>query len=336
MRIQIILLAVILLSSLSFAAGSWMTTAAIAIVAAVVFIAILYAVGMGFGIQELQITAKDEVYQIAFLIVMLSVFAGLTVTVGDTLQSDAKAKISTDITMLQAYFTKLTELEKVSIEGSKTLSCNIMMITVTMSGCGGYSALSPAVTTTETVVSIGIVELNTLKTLLSISDVALTIIMPIGIILRTFKITRAAGGLLLAIGAALYLILPLSIVFIDPTADAFAEKNSDYNYLDEFNSKTGFLSPSFSIGEPQSKFAGCSPGDTPNSLGSMTGLSSNDDAALGLLNDMAAHIKKPLFLVLVKGTLFSIIYLFIFSTSIKYLSMAAGAEIDASALGRLM
>ena len=67
-------LALLLLISICFAAFDIMQASALAIMTSAIILILLYMIGHGFNIQSLEITAKDEFYQLIIAIVFLGSF----------------------------------------------------------------------------------------------------------------------------------------------------------------------------------------------------------------------------------------------------------------------
>jgi hypothetical protein len=142
---------------------------------------------------------------------------------------------------------------------------------------------------------------------------ALTLIMPLGIILRTFKFTRGAGGFLIAAGIAMHILLPLGILSVDLLGDTF--KASTYG-------------PQYASGHLDAgSFDTCTPGNTGDG---------NSDSAIGIYHTLRGAIRSYMFLLLVKATLGPVVSVLMMTAGLRYLSSLAGAEVDVSALARVV
>jgi len=156
---------------------------------------------------------------------------------------------------------------------------------------------------------------------------ALTLIMPLGIILRTFYPTRKLGGLLIALAIGLYVVLPLSYVFDAMVEHSFSQAYA-YNYTQIQVSAKSLQS---------------------SILSSNTILSSNITGILnvGILGSVASFITSLLSSIanivnmLLNEIAYLIVYAFImpiFSALITIVSIRELAELlgsDASILSRL-
>ncbi|MCD6227518.1 hypothetical protein J7J90_03430 [Candidatus Micrarchaeota archaeon] len=113
-------------------------------------------------------------------------------------------------------------IQEVSEQSAMTGICNFWQVGFSMSFCGALGALQGPLTNGFNVVNMGIAELEMLKVLVVMGgNIGLLILFPAGIILRTFSMTRKTGGILIALGLALGIILPLSVIFLRFTVDQY-------------------------------------------------------------------------------------------------------------------
>ena len=107
--------------------------------------------------------------------------------------------------------------------------CSLMGVGVSIAGCTSYGALRGPTGQLLTATGIGIMETKAEEILLLIADkFALTLLVPLGLILRCLHFTRKAGGTLIALGLSLYLVLPISIIMAQALCDQFV---SDPSYV---------------------------------------------------------------------------------------------------------
>lgn len=330
MRVALILLA---FASLSFAASGWEGTAMVAIAISAGFLGVAYATGVGFGVNELQMLAKEELYQLiatGVLVVLLvgsnNVIDGMSSAFGDgeftTLQSTADGLIDGTLTNsedgMETLFGDLMSLDNtIAREGARMISCSIVSIGYTVSACGGYSMLSTPLSMGSGILGFAIGELYSMKKLIDIStSFAMNLLLPLGIVLRTFKITRGAGGFLIAMGISMHILLPMGIVFNQMLVDTFLADPAGSGY-------DGGMTASV----PE-----CDPDDVLFSgLGE-----SQAEKAIGLMYDLRDDLRKVVFSVLVRGTLGPVLSLLMMAAGIRAISSLAGAEVDVSALGRFI
>jgi hypothetical protein len=309
-------------------AGGWEGTAAMALAISGGFLGITYAVGMGLGINELQIMSKEELYQliatgllVALLVGGNNVIDGLSGGMGSggqNLQDTAISVIDDTLTnptsgMLGIYNSVTTIDNKVAKESSKTMSCSIVSIGYTVSACGGYSMLSTPLSMSGSIVGFAIGELYSMKRLINISkNYAMSLLLPIGIVLRTFKFTRGAGGFLIAVAISMHILIPAGILFNQMLVDTFiAEAGSGYS---------GGLSTTVEDCDPSSGI----------------GVYGGDQGAQDTLALFRTDLQQVVFSVLVRGTLGPVLALLIMTAGIRALTSLGGAEVDVSALGRFV
>ncbi len=320
------LLALFLLVSASFAA--WQDTAALAILTSLILVAVVYMIGFGFGVDALTALAKDEVYQLIALAIMIAVFYGANsfidglstnsdLTQGaPTLQLAALDSLNTSITDLSSAYDDVRAVDKnAGIQGSQMLSCNLQGIGYSVSGCGGFSMLAGPFSLAGTIMGFALGELNAAYRLIDIAvNYGLNLILPLGIVLRTFRFTRGAGGFLIALAISLYLLLPMGIVFVDILGKSFLASPDAAGYQPGSGSLSG-ISPS------------CTPGDVGDG---------NSDAAIKVYNSLRTAIKSYMYLIFVKATLGPVVAVLMMSAGIRAITSLAGAEVDVSALSRVV
>lgn len=317
----------LLLIPLSFAA--WQSIAALAVAVSAAVLAILYMVGMGFGINELQITAKEELFQLLALGILVVALVGTDNIVNaistqpafregsaDTLQESAMNSIDNTLANMTNLLNRIADQDKtVSQQGSKSAQCSTFGMGYSVSGCGGFSMLATPLSMAGGITGFAIGELSAMKRLVHISQVyALPLLLPLGIVLRTFKFTRGAGGFLIALAISLHLLVPAGFIFNEMLGATFlAPENAAVS-----GPYTG--SPTGSVGS-------CTAGDTG---------SGNEDAAVSAYQSLRADIRKDLYTVLVMATLGPVLALLMMAAGIRALTSLAGAEIDVSAISRFI
>jgi hypothetical protein len=320
------LLVLFLLVSASFAA--WQDTAALAMLTSLILIAVVYMIGFGFGVDALTGLAKDEVYQLIALAIMVSVFYGANsfidglstnsdLTQGaPTLQLAALYSLNDSISSLSSAYSDVRAVDQsAGIAGSQVLSCNLQGIGYSVSGCGGFSMLAGPFSLAGTIMGFALGEMSATYRLIDISvNYGLTLLLPLGIVLRTFRFTRGAGGFLIALAISLYLLLPMGIVFVDILGQSFLASPDAAGYQPGSASLSG-LSVS------------CSPGDVGDT---------NSNAAISVYNSLTAAIPSYIYLIFVKATLGPVVAVLMMSAGIRAITSLAGAEVDVSALSRVV
>lgn len=320
------LLLLLLVIPLAFA--GWEATAALAIVTAATILAILYAIGFGFDINELKIMAKEEFFQLIALMVMMVVFYGSSSVLNDSLldaisQNTGFAQ-STDTIQDEAssileewrddtndILNTIMSLDmKASVESSKADQCSLFGMGYSVSACGSFAMLNPPLSMAGGIVGFSLAEVNGMHRFIEISKAyALTILMPVGILLRTFKITRGAGGFFIALAISLHIMLPLGIIFNEMLAKTFENTNpADY------------IGPPLPVG----LISTCDAGDPGSNEGTV-----RDD-----YDGLREGIRSQLGVVLLRSTLGPVIGLLIMMASLRGLSSIMGAEVDVSSIAR--
>ncbi|MCL6089100.1 MAG: hypothetical protein M1530_02960, partial [Candidatus Marsarchaeota archaeon] len=128
------------------------------------------------------------------------------------------------IKLLEAQILYATEFNaKVGAVSSVSAFCNLMGAGLTVAGCSAYGVLRGPVGQLLNAEGLGLLELKAQQLLLGIaSNYALSLLLPLGLLLRCLHFSRKAGGTLIAIALSIYLVLPISIVLAQSLADGFA------------------------------------------------------------------------------------------------------------------
>jgi len=313
--------------------AAWQTVAALAMGISFIILAILFMVGFGFGVNELQLMAKEEFFQLLVLGVLMIALVGTDNILNAistspafaqgyaTMQEAAKGIINETMYDMQDTFNSMAGYDRrISIEASKASQCNIMGMGYTVSGCGGYTMLAAPLSMAGGIMGFAIGELSAMTRLIEISEMfALSLLLPVGILLRTLKITRGAGGLLIALGVSLHIMLPAGVIFNEMLAATF---------LDDPDASADYQPGGSAVSIPE-----CEPGETTPFFGDETKNERNaKDAFRGLKED----IRKQLYTILVRATLGPVISLLMIAASIRALTSIAGAEVDVSAISRFI
>ncbi|MFH1785712.1 MAG: hypothetical protein ABH842_04755 [Candidatus Micrarchaeota archaeon] len=314
------LLLLLLFVPLAFAA--WQTTAALAIFTAATLLAMVYAVGFGMDINELKMIAKEEFFQLLVLLVMIAVFYG-SVNILDgisengaftggsgNIQDKAEVILASWSSDAKTMLNTVTSLDSsASREASKAFQCSLFGMGYSVSSCGAYSMLNPPLGMAGGIIGFAYAEVSGMEKLVTIAgEYALKVLLPIGILLRTFKLTRGAGGFFIALAISLHIMLPLGIIFNEMLAETF-----------DGSAAAGAYS-----GSPGS-LTTC---DADDPWGS------NDNKAKSSYMDIRTGIKAYLKSILLRATLGPVIALLIVAGTIRGLSSLMGAEVDVSAIAR--
>jgi len=322
-------LLLLLLASMGFAA--WQNVAGIAIITSLMLVLIVFMIGYGFGVEILSVTAKDEIYQLIVLIFLLVILFGANNVIdsissikefsGEQANMQTSALVSLNNTMknlTSAYDYVLAADKEIGYASTRVLSCSIGSMGYSVSGCGGFSMLAGPFSIAGSIMGFALGELNGIYRLIELSlTYSLTLLLPAGIILRTFRITRGAGGFLIGIAVCMHLLLPLGILFVDMLGDSFLASSDASGYSTTVSSLS-------SVGSAADL---CEEGNTGDD---------NSDSAISVYKSLRTDMKSFLFLVLIKATLGPIAALLMLVSGIRFVTAFAGAEVDVSALGRVI
>lgn len=200
----------------------WMaiTLAVVALMSSLV--ALAYMIGVGFHLPKLQGWAKDEFYQ-ALASVLLAVLLTMLILTIDTAMQDIYGKnpfdiardyINTMLGELTGYFIWITVFDTF-FQIFKSLVINAMP-----SQTGFSVGLLVGIAPLTTMMSLsmegvlgGMALMAGMSAFVSFIQYQLSIILPIGIALRAFPFSRAAGGALIAVFLGFYVFFPFLWVF---------------------------------------------------------------------------------------------------------------------------
>ncbi|MBI5047090.1 hypothetical protein HZC07_05170, partial [Candidatus Micrarchaeota archaeon] len=216
------------------------------VVASIMLSGILFGVGRAFGYKKIEYFGIDELIQSIVNAAIIGSFAAIIALVGDVSRSlvsqscaGATATVvdqlfcvlSTSNSAIFSLFQELTKTLSI-VAYYQNLSLNFGSFTVLP--FGNLSSLSG-------ILSAQLLSLNTIMLLIAlnmqivlfIKQNILSIILPLGLVLRTLFATRKVGGFLIALAIGLTLFYPAFVlIFPSPQADL----NSSVSYLKTFNS----------------------------------------------------------------------------------------------------
>ncbi|NYZ77532.1 hypothetical protein H0O02_04445 [Candidatus Micrarchaeota archaeon] len=323
MKLKALLFALALMP-LAFAA--WQSVAAMAIMISVLILAALYAVAIGVGSEELKALSKDEFYQLLVLVLMMVVLLGTdgilnsisqnsALTQGQpTLQDAAIASLADTQQALSDDLGIIANSDRaIAKQASQADSCTLAGGGYSVSACGGFTMLGTPFSLAGSIIGYAIAEVASVKTLVDLSkQFALSLFLPIGIILRTFKFSRGAGSFLIAFGISAFLLAPAGIIFVDMLNEQFLASPYAADYA----------------GEPSTISADCEPGVPWGGL--------NENNAIGAYKDLKEDLRKYLMIVLLKATLGPVVALLLFIGGLRALMSLFGTEVDVSIIARFI
>ncbi len=328
-----IALAMLLLFSLSFAA--WQSYAIGAIMIATAVLGVIFAVGIGFDLREMQILAKDEFFQLIVLALLMLLLFGTdnilngisqnsAFTLGQpTLQDAAVASLNGTIAELSDFLADdiAGADRQIMKESSKVSSCYIVGGGYSVTACGGFSMLSTPLSMSGSLIGYAMAEAAAVKKLILVSQqISFILILPLGIILRTFRFTRGAGGLLISFAICLYLLVPAGIVFVELLEEEFEYQLTAPDALPHMAESDVYLEIPAGI-----DISSCNPGNPWGDVGG---------DAVHTYNSMRGELKKYIYVMLIKATLGPVLSIMLFIGGLRALTALFGAPIDVSVLGR--
>jgi len=323
---RVLIIAFIALAGLAAAGPSdgWLGMAAMALTTSALILALIVAIGTAFSINELQLIAKEEMFQLiatAVMVVLLfsaesffnNTFSVLFGEGGETLQLSANNKLYTILWNHINIYEKLKGYSlHLSSESTESFFCSLSGIGFNVAPCNGFGALMTPLSMVMQALALSIAELSSLMRLVAFGDrYAFQLLLPFGLLLRTFKATRGAGGLVIGFAAAMYLFLPLSVLMMDgltspgaipPDAINIEMKDCEVYDFADFGTSMNYH---------------------------------NADAAWAVFKSMYSSVDALLYLFLIQGTMTTVLTLLAFYTSMNYIAKMAGADVDLMSLMRV-
>ncbi len=328
-----LVLVLLLIFSLSFA--TWHTYAVAAIFISLGLLAVILMVGIGFDIREMQILAKDEFYQLLILALLMLVLFGTDGILNalasnaafargqDTLQDAAVASLNDTLAGLSDYLANdIADADlEIMKQSSQVSACYVIGGGYSVTACGGYSMLSTPLAMAGSLMGYAIAEGAAIKKLILISqEFAFILILPLGIILRTFRFTRGAGGFLIALAISMYILIPGGIVFADMLHEEFEYQVTASDAPAHLSESEIYLEATAGIDVIE-----C---DAANPWGGA------EEDAVTTYNRMRLELKKYIYIMLVKATIGPVIAILLFISGLRALTALFGAPVDVSILGR--
>ncbi len=225
-------------------------------------------------------------------------------------------QITSIITVLFSIIPMLDMLSKFSID----------MVIVSISPMSGYSVFVQVLNTImQSMIFLTIIVNVENFLLMFIDKVALTLFLPIGIVLRCFFATRRIGGTLIALAVGAYIVFPLMLslnaIAVNQAMMAnFAPLNSAANNLSTLNP--------FQTYNTSSDFA--NPSKSVEYLGKITTVSGD---VMATVTQLPSLLVTYVGLIIVQIIILPILALIITGIAIKELAVVFGSEVDLGRLG---
>ncbi len=216
------------------------------VTASIVLAGILIGIGRGFGYKRIEAFGIDELVQSVINAGIIGAFAAIVTLVNEVSASIVEETCGTGnileqlVCVMGQSSNSLFSLFQETVKLSNTLgyyqSLNLDFGFLSIAPFTNLSAMSLLFSMQVLTIQFLIifVELN-IQILNFIGENALLLIFPIGLVFRTFFVTRRVGGFLIGLAIGLYLFYPSFImIFPDPQMDISAAAAN----VSEFNNKS--------------------------------------------------------------------------------------------------
>ncbi|MBM3229877.1 hypothetical protein FJZ26_05575 [Candidatus Parvarchaeota archaeon] len=301
-------------------------------------VGLIYIAGNAMNSVELKTYAHDELYQVimsGILVVLFLAFLsfldtglapGLSQATGGTSSLMVSAINVTDVavTDMKGYLKGFEGLvTAVGREGSRSAYCSFLGLGMTVVSCSALNSMRGSLTMGLNAISFALADLYAQKWILQIANTTLvSVFLPLGILLRTLKFSRQAGGALLAIFFGFYIVFPTTIIF-------------GYQLISSMSSVTY----SYTIGSTTMLYTLVSPYQNI-AIGVPTCNPFNPE--YGPINNFAAKVfqnpsfyEPVVFQVIIRCVFLTALNLLITLSSIRAISSFLGSEIEVSGLVRI-
>ena len=223
--------------------GGWEAAALTAVAVSFGIIAIALAVGIGFHYKRLEEWAKAEMYEIfisGVIVGVLIAFVGVLFDISTNLAGGNPLDIAHNCLALMLYDTASIFLSvflyNMYISALASLQLGFFIpITITpvtpiltirigsfISPWAGFSGLALGIDTIFNLISAMIGLLLAEEVLLDFFRVVmLKYFLPLGVLMRTFSITRVAGSTIIAVAISAYIVYPLAIIYTTQLYNSF-------------------------------------------------------------------------------------------------------------------
>ncbi|GEM_PF-2816155 len=329
----------------------WEMLAFQALMASVIIIAIIYMLGTALGIEQLKAIAGDELYQIlatALLIagiVALLYFADHSFKdIGAVLGAPASATSLQDAAtgLLEANLAYTKQVSGAARQltiaigevSTRSAYCSLLGVGYSISSCTAINSLRSPLSQLYTALTIAILDFQSEILLLRLgSGFFATVLLPIGVFFRAFRITRQAGGALIAIALGFFIILPASVLFSElmvtsalnePQFDSVRLALLNPNYISPQKHARTLAPDYYTIGASATRLD-C---DAYNPALS---------DAMEITNAMSdpSFFEPIVFLVVIRAVFMTAFNLLVTLTAIRWMAGILGTDIDVSSLARL-
>lgn len=313
---------------------AWQAGAAAVLLLALALVIAVYISSHAFASPEVEATAKAELYETISAIIFVGLIS-LFITMADNFSA---AFLGMDETMINASYhitsSYKADSEEIILEIQKIVShigkvstqyafCQITSIGMSMSNCGSFRTVLNILSSSAQVLATAQIQFSGLHLLISFGrDYGITYIFMLGALLRCFKISRGAGALLLAFAVSLYFLVPLLIVLTNQIITSWGLSYFQVDSNTDLVNNVKILSEKIEEVE-------CNPFEKPDKA---------EEKFSKIFNDIikSQYLDLMVYIFIFKATLTTVIVLSTITVGTRALASAFGAEIDVSALARLM
>lgn len=338
----------------------WSSFAIVGLLIAVSAVALIYMVGIAIASEPMKMLARDELVQIfatalflglIFSFVtslnsptILDALAGAVGEPGDDLHDRAEGITEDNLAILTDFSEKMNKLILVvGEESSKSGYCSFEGAGFTIATCGSLNSVRGVLSNAYTSINLAIASMQSQLMLLKLSNGMISILLPLGIFLRSFKFTRGAGGALIAISFGFFVAFPTGIILGESIVQSGLEDmGTEFKNNEESAEYIEVKKPTFSFDCTQSGFPPIKvrcwrfvkdPGTKIFCDQYSQRLS---DAQMFVNKIKNSDFYEPiLFRTIIHSIGVIVLNLIITLTFIRWLSSILGSEIDVSALVRI-
>ncbi|MDD5096495.1 MAG: hypothetical protein PHY95_03200 [Candidatus ainarchaeum sp.] len=341
----------LLLASLSFAAEAeaWQVYSITAVLAAFSVLVIFYMLTYAVDSPQARGMAVSEMFQVLVTLVIIAVFVGAEGYSRDVLapafgedfgapEGYTHLDFAVNITksMINYQWGQITKLDGQVVRplanlATVTGNCGFLGFSFTFNGCAGIAVPSGSMALAMRVLVACILSLSSQLVLLMLAnDFFFPVLLPMGLFLRCFHVTRGTGGFLIAVAVAFYFVYPLGVIItkgmLDQAEAGLVAAAGADNYDPVIPSIDAPNADLMSVESLEWIVPGdCDPFDMSyEPTKTMIGKVMNPD----LMDRMIFHF-------FIGGLFTSALNLLIALSSVRELSRIFGTEVDVSALARV-
>ncbi len=257
-----------------------------------------------------------------------------------SINANQQSTLSTFIQQMGGYSNQLGEV------GSKSGFCSMLGVGFGVAGCSAYSSLRGPVGQLLNAAGMGLMDLQAEQILLQLNaSITLSLLLPLGLLLRALHFSRKVGATLIALAVCLYVLFPATLIISQSMADRFM-----------FENKSDAGSGWARLPVPDASKLTCDPFDpverssdpsNPALLDAIDNLQSTKTPCTCTAPDGSSRpcpypmLTCPsdtdtiLFFVLARTLISTVLALTVTLAGVRVIGQALGTEIDVSAIARL-